>query len=147
MMKNILQPALTLATAILLLTACAPAPEQEIATELEEPSSINAETIQEQRSALAAEIFTLVATPFADHPDQCRALEFGVNACGGAASWLVYSTDVTDSQTLTQLVNDYNEVDALYKSSVAAVSDCAELQQIQLTVRAGICAATTLAVE
>lgn len=146
-MKQLHKFAIIVAATSLLLTACAPAPETDTVVELEKPHEINVEYAQEQRSALAAEIFTLVATPFADHPDQCRALEFGVNACGGPASWLVYSTEVTDTDTLTQLVSDYNDIDAVYKSSVAAVSDCAELQQIQLTVRAGICAATTLSVE
>lgn len=125
------------------LAACSPSTNEQV-IDVTEVEQLNEATLSEQISDKAAEIFRLVGNPQADHPNQCQAVEFGRNACGGPASWLIYSTAVTDGETLEALVADYNQLSATYQSTLGQVSDCAELAEIQLTIRDGICVGTTL---
>lgn len=125
------------------LAACSPSTDEQV-IDVTEINQLNEATLSEQISDKAAEIFRLVGTPHASMPNQCHAIEFGRNACGGPASWLIYSTEVTDGETLQAKVADYNRLSSAYQETLGQVSDCAELAQVQLTIRDGICVGTSL---
>ncbi|MCH8500548.1 MAG: hypothetical protein LAT77_01400 [Aliidiomarina sp.] len=128
---------------LIVLAACSPSSDEQV-IEVTENDQLSETTLSEQISDKAAEIFRLVGNPQADHPNQCRAIEFGRNACGGPASWLIYSTAVTDGETIEALVGEYNQLSETYQRTLGQVSDCAELAEIQLTIRDGICVGTAL---
>ena len=98
----------------------------------------------EQLAELAGDIFRLVGTPAAEHPRYCKALPFGAKPCGGPASYLVYSTQVTDSAELEPMVERYNVLSARYNEQEGLVSDCAVLNPVVPNVVNGICVASPL---
>lgn len=53
----------------------------------------------------------------------CSFMAFGSKPCGGPWSYLVFSNSVNLTK-LEEMVNDYNEMNNLYKIQTGAVSDC-----------------------
>lgn len=131
----------------LILSACS-----DKAEELEHagaPAELNPEHSTqieaEDLSTLAGEIFRLVGTPEADNPSQCKVLPFGAKPCGGPASWLVYSTKVTDAQILQEKVETYNTLSSRFNEQQDLVGDCAVVTEVKPNVIQGVCVASPLA--
>ena len=129
------------------LSACSDDAEQAINVELQPEAAelkeqYSGKITPEQLNELAGDIFRLVGTPEADSPEQCQALPFGAKPCGGPASWLVYSTKVTDSEQLAAKVQQYNELSERYNKQEELVSDCAVVNPVVTNVINGICVAS-----
>ncbi|EGN74298.1 hypothetical protein A28LD_2081 [Idiomarina sp. A28L] len=131
----------------LMLTACSD--KMENVEYSDDPAELAAEhnnqVTSDELSALAAEIFRLVGTPEADNPSQCKVLPFGAKPCGGPANWLVYSTKVTDTETLEERVELYNMLSSRFNEQEELVGDCAVVTEVQPNVVQGICVASPLA--
>lgn len=146
-MKKTYLKLLTASCCALMLTACSD--KMEDVEYSGEPAELapehSGEVAPEQLSAMAAEIFRLVGTPEADNPSQCKVLPFGAKPCGGPANWLVYSTKVTDTETLTEKVEEYNNLSDRYNAQEGLVGDCAVVSEVKPNVVQGICVASPLA--
>lgn len=138
-------------SAVLALSACSDNSEQasnqtsniELQPEAAElKDEYSGKVTPAQLNELAGEIFRLVGTPEADNPEQCQALPFGAKPCGGPASWLVYSTKVTDSDALAEKVEHYNMLSERYNEQEELVSDCAVVNPVVTNIMNGICVAS-----
>lgn len=54
----------------------------------------------------------------------CKFIAFGSKPCGGPWSYLIYSTSI-DTQTLEDLVENYNKKEAEFNKKWGMTSDCA----------------------
>ena len=89
--------------------------------------------------SLRATITALIGEPLASSASQCRATAFGTKPCGGSWSYLVYSTDVTDSVKLADLVSLYNQREADLNRVEGRVSDCRAVVQPRISFSRGHC--------
>jgi hypothetical protein len=86
-------------------------------------------------------ILSLVAEPSCKDVGECRALPFGAKPCGGPWSYLVFSTQVTDSTELARVVRQYGEREAELNRELGRVSDCQMVAPAKLECVAGRCEA------
>lgn len=89
---------------------------------------ISALSLQE----LVLEIEDIVTTPFADSEEQCRVVAMGVDACGGAGRYLLYSVKNTDEQKLLSLLEQYN-------TQAEPVAECRALKMPTTIISKSIC--------
>lgn len=54
----------------------------------------------------------------------CMSMAFGSKPCGGPWEYIVFPNTV-DIDALTQMVNEYNELEHQYNIETGAISDCA----------------------
>ena len=73
---------------------------------------------------LRTAVHELVGEPTCKTVAQCRAIAFGSKPCGGPWTYLVYSTETTDSTRLAALVAEYNSREAQMNREEGRVSDC-----------------------
>ncbi len=91
--------------------------------------------------SLRAEVRQLVAEPACDDANQCRSIAFGSKPCGGPWSYLVYSTQATDSAKLAAAVAQYNAREAQLNRELGRASDCRMVAPPRLDCVASRCAA------
>ena len=91
-------------------------------------------------SALLQEMRTLLGSPTAEHPNECRLVPVGEKACGGPERFLLYSTSgVRDEEKLLQLANEHRLLSAKFNEKYDIISDCQVVTRPALTVRMGMC--------
>ena len=117
---------------VLVVTACGGSqpPNPGTSTQLDEMSL----------DSLRATITVLIGEPLASSASQCRAIAFGSKPCGGPWSYLVYSTEVTDSVKLAQLVSFYTQREADLNRTEGRVSDCRAVMLPRISLSRGRCA-------
>ena len=89
------------------------------------------------RAAVEAEIGGAEATDVA----ACRTLPFGDKPCGGPWTFLVYSTEASDSTRLAELAAEYDRADAERNRACELVSDCAMVVPPEVALVDGRCVA------
>ena len=72
---------------------------------------------------LKANIGALASASVCSDEFECRYIAFGSKPCGGPWEYLIYTTSI-DTEELTSLVNEYNQLEADYNVNCDAVSDC-----------------------
>ena len=87
----------------------------------EDPFSCNDYLTEMQE--LKLEIDALIDTASCTESAECLSIAFGSKPCGGPWSYLVYSTSI-DTDLLTSLVADYNNLEEAYNNNCDVVSDC-----------------------
>lgn len=70
----------------------------------------------------------LVADKSCDIDEQCKAIAFGAKPCGGARSYLIYSSRQTNEVLLSSEVTRYNELNRLQNEQEGLLSDCVVTQ-------------------
>lgn len=94
---------------------------------------------EDRLARLEREIETEIGVPHASSTDQCRTIAFGSKPCGGPWRYLVYSTEVTDPETLEKLVADYNALQAEINEENEVASDCMYVVDPGATLEDDIC--------
>jgi hypothetical protein len=89
------------------------------------------------------EILAMIADPICQSIEECRVIAFGTKACGGPATYLVYSVAVTDSAHLTRLVEQYNSFDEELNRKYRKRSTCESPRVPELAVVDGRCVGNT----
>ena len=92
--------------------------------------------------SLRTEVRQLVAEPACDDVNQCRSISFGSKPCGGPWSYLVYSTQATDSSKLAAAVAQYNGREAQLNRELGKVSDCRMVTPPKIDCVASRCTTT-----
>ena len=82
--------------------------------------SVGADSLESLRTSA----FQLVGEPACQDASQCRSVAFGSKPCGGPSSYLVYSTQATDSAALAAVAERYRELQADANRALGRVSDC-----------------------
>jgi hypothetical protein len=84
-------------------------------------------TQEEEQAALSilkSEIENLANASVCNETNECQFIGLGSKPCGGAWSYLIYSTSI-DTEKLENLVDTYNQKEKDFNATWAIVSDCA----------------------
>ena len=92
---------------------------------------------------LERQIEALIGDAEASAVGQCRHMAFGSKPCGGPWTYLIYSTEATDTGALQRLVDRYNELDAERNRKEGLISDCALAPIPDLALVGGQCVAAS----
>ena len=85
-----------------------------------------------------ADINELIGKPEAQSIDSCKVLPVGKRACGGPASYVVYSSEtITDERELLDAVHRYNE--KAEKDAQTGYSTCQFIPEPEPQLKAGVC--------
>ena len=107
--------ALLLALLIGVITGCG--------AKKEGPDSV-AQAPAESMDSLRTAALELIGVPVCDTVTQCRSIAYGSKPCGGPWSYLIYSTQTTDSTRLAAAVAEYNACEARLNRELGRMSDC-----------------------
>lgn len=88
-----------------------------------------------------AEIKTMIGEAKASDVQQCRKVAFGYKACGGPASYLIYSLQGLDEQVLLQKVSEYNALAKSEAQRLGLMSDCSMVLEPSVVLVDGVCKA------
>ena len=88
-----------------------------------------------------AEIKTMIGEAKASDVQQCRKVAFGYKACGGPASYLIYSVAGLDEALLLKKVAEYNALDEAETHRLGLISDCAMVTEPGVILEGGVCKA------
>ena len=88
-----------------------------------------------------AEIKTMIGEAKASEVQQCRKVAFGYKACGGPASYLIYSVQGLDETLLLKKVSEYNALSEAESRRLGLMSDCAIVPEPGVTLVGGVCKA------
>ncbi len=105
------------------------------------PAPADREPEAEALDSLRAIVEQLVAEPVCNEASQCRTAAFGAKPCGGPWSYLVYSTQTTDSATLAAAVARYNAREAQMNRESGRMSDCRSITPPELDCANSRCVA------
>ena len=88
---------------------------------------------------LETRILALIGDAPAQEASSCRAIAFGSKPCGGPWAYLIYSTEFTDDAELTDLVEEYNQVQARVNREKGTISDCMFVTPPDIAHQGGYC--------
>lgn len=88
---------------------------------------------------VAEEIDELVGNAEADSIEQCAIIPIGVKPAGGPWGYLVYSSKDTDRSELSDLVSDYNKLDAARNEEADSLSTADFATEPTLKLQNGKC--------
>ncbi|RVU31947.1 hypothetical protein EOE67_19450 [Rheinheimera riviphila] len=88
-----------------------------------------------------AEIKTMIGEAKASELQQCRKVSFGYKACGGPASYLIYSVQGLDEALLLQKVSEYNGLAEAEAHRLGLISDCSMVLEPSVMLVGGVCKA------
>ena len=138
--------------AILLLLACAacstkagdPAPSQPSKPAMEAPASAPVSAAAPAPAAkgdpaLLAQIRAKIGKAECSSDSQCQVVPIGAKACGGAATYLAWSSAHTDGTELQALADRYREQQRENNRSTGRISDCRVVAPPAVACRAGTC--------
>ena len=86
-----------------------------------------------------AEIQLITQPPRATRTASCRALAYGVKACGGPSRIVVYSTEQTDTLRLRTLTDRFTTLEDEHNRRTGAASDCMFLSVPPVELLGGMC--------
>ncbi len=92
-------------------------------------------------SQLYRDIQQMVGKAEATELAQCRKVGLGYRACGGPASYLVYSVQGLDEASLLQKVSRYNALSQAESERLGLMSTCQIIEEPAITLNAGVCQA------
>ncbi|HAS22482.1 hypothetical protein V6D52_12185 [Idiomarina loihiensis] len=85
-----------------------------------------------------ADITELIGKPEAQSIDSCKVLPIGKKACGGPASYVVYSSEtITDERELLDAVHRYNK--KAEKDAQTGYSTCQFIPEPEPQLKGGVC--------
>ena len=99
------------------------------------------EGTREELAARYAEIQALIGDAKASDVQQCRRVAFGYKACGGPASYLIYSVQGLDETLLLKKVSEYNALDQAEAQRTGLMSNCAMVLEPSVVLVEGVCKA------
>jgi len=105
------------AAALLAMAGCA------AAIDAAAPSTSAAKT-EPRSAALQARVVQLIGDAECSAQEQCRKVGLGAKPCGGAESWLPWSTKVTDAQALQEAVLALAQARVEENKAGGLASDC-----------------------
>lgn len=123
---------------VILPLGCAGAGHEQPPTAQPEATTL---TAAQTMDSLRLEIQELVGQAQASSVDNCRAIPFGAKPCGGPWTYLVFSTEKTDSAGLADLVGRYNAIEARLNREEGRISDCQFVTPPSLRLVDGRCRA------
>lgn len=85
--------------------------------------SESCENTAEHLLGLKMNIESLASASVCSEDFECRYIAFGSKPCGGPWEYLIYSTSI-DTLALTNLVTEYNQLQANYNVTCNMVSNC-----------------------
>lgn len=88
-----------------------------------------------------ADIKTMIGDAKASDVQQCRKVAFGYKACGGPASYLIYSVQGLDEAELLQKVAEYNALAQAEAKRLGLMSDCSMVLEPGVVWVGGVCKA------
>jgi len=88
------------------------------------PADMADDEITAEMTSLRGRIATEIGDPVCTRPNQCRTIGMGAKPCGGVSQYLIYSTGVTDSVALKNLVGRYNTLSREMNDRHHLISDC-----------------------
>lgn len=94
---------------------------------------------QVELDELRADIDAVIGTAEAGSVEQCESIALGVKPCGGPSEYLVFSTEMTDSQVLKALVDRYNECDRSRNDRLGLASGCDMVEAPTLVLKGNRC--------
>jgi len=100
------------------------------------PASAETESAMQQ---LRLAMDVAIGQPAATVLNQCRAIALGVKTCGGPREYLLYSTEVTETRTLHDLVDKFNRCDHDRNKRLELASDCEFVVEPTLVLKDGVC--------
>ena len=92
-------------------------------------------------SQLYRDIQQMVGKAEATELAQCRKVGLGYRACGGPASYLVYSVQGLDEASLLQKVSRYNALSQAESERLGLMSTCQIIEEPAITLVSGVCQA------
>jgi len=87
------------------------------------------------------DIKTMIGEARASDVQQCRKVAFGYKACGGPASYLIYSVQGLDEVLLLKKVSEYNALAEAESRRLGLMSDCAIVPEPSVSLVGGVCKA------
>lgn len=88
---------------------------------------------------LLAQIRAKIGKAECTSDSQCQVVPIGAKACGGAASYLAWSSAHTDGTELQALADRYREQQRESNRSTGRISDCRVVAPPAVSCRAGTC--------
>ena len=79
---------------------------------------------QPRSAALHARVVELIGDAACDGQAACRAVGLGAKPCGGAETWLPWSTQVTDAHALQEAVQALAQARVEENKAAGLASDC-----------------------
>ena len=92
-------------------------------------------------SQLYRDIQQMVGKAQATELAQCRKVGLGYRACGGPASYLVYSVQGLDEANLLQKVSRYNALSQAESERLGLMSTCQIIEEPAIALVSGVCQA------
>ncbi|WP_100613794.1 hypothetical protein [Confluentibacter citreus] len=89
----------------------------------DDDASFGFEEDKKELASLKKTIEDLANTSVCDENTQCKFIAFGSKPCGGAWSYLIYSTSI-DVEKLEMLVEEYNQKNTDFNTKHGIISDC-----------------------
>ncbi len=89
--------------------------------------------------SLRAVVLNLIDQPSCTSPEVCRTIAFGSKPCGGSWSYVAYSTQVTDSVRLSEVVAAFNDREKSLNQELGRASDCRMVTRPQVICQTGKC--------
>lgn len=71
--------------------------------------------------------------------DRCEIIPIGVKPAGGSRGYLVFSTEVSDREKLENLVDRYNELDAIRTEEIGGMSTADFATEPSIRLNNGVC--------
>lgn len=90
---------------------------------------------------LYADIKQMVGAAEATELAQCRKVGLGYRACGGPASYLIYSVQGLNEASLLEKVSRYNRLSQVESERLGLMSTCQIIEEPTVTLVAGVCQA------
>jgi hypothetical protein len=134
------EPAKALPDAAIVAAAAAATSEQKM-SETKQSLVVANQDSSAELTQRYAEIKTLIGEAKASEVQQCRKVAFGYKACGGPASYLIYSVVGLDEALLLKKVSEYNALDEAETRRLGLMSDCAMVTEPGVMLEGGVCKA------
>jgi hypothetical protein len=135
------QPATTVAPEAATVTAAAADPEEQKMPKTRQTLPVANQGTNAELTQRYAEIKTMIGDAKASEVQQCRKVPFGYKACGGPASYLIYSVQGLDEALLLQKVSEYNGLAEAEAHRLGLISDCSMVLEPSVMLVGGVCKA------
>lgn len=89
----------------------------------DDDASVGFEEDKKELASLKKTIEDLASASVCNETTECKFIALGTKPCGGAWSYLVYSTSI-DVEELEALVEAYNQKNADFNTTYGVISDC-----------------------
>jgi hypothetical protein len=124
-----------------IVAAAAVATSEQTMPETKQSLAVANQDTRAELTQRYAEIKTMIGQAKASDVKQCRKVAFGYKACGGPASYLIYSVVGLDEALLLEKVAQYNALDEAETRRLGLISNCAMVTEPGVILEGGVCKA------